>query len=179
MRTGAAKKGRRPPRRMPLRRLSAPAICGSGVGRYDPSARVARSGWQSLSDCQKKCPGPARQPGHGQTEKPPPDQLRPGLASLFPYTQSARKRRGSNTPREQRTKTSAKVVAWCPPRRTRRLPSGSELGERDSITMRLSPVRLVKADGIFVKRRVHVWPNFHAGNSRFRGIWPRRRHSAA
>jgi hypothetical protein len=41
------------------------------------------------------------------------------------------------------------------------------------------PVRLVKADENFVKRRVRVSPIFHARKSIFRGISPRARHFAA
>src|SRR5580692_6219405 len=75
--------------------------------------------------------------------------------------------------REYRVRTTAKVVdpcrdfSGCP---ARRLPSGSGLEERTSMKTWFSPIRLVKADGNFVKQRVRCLRFFNAETAYFSEI---------
>jgi len=83
--------------------------------------------------------------GHGR-RKTASNYLRPGLASRSPRDHSGR---ASRTPAVGRDRSFRTVVEIASLRRAppagpaERLPPGSELDERVSISMRLSPLRLL------------------------------------
>jgi hypothetical protein len=168
------------------------AVCCSGGGRYYPSTHFVRSGWQLISQtrlavdtgspvtriAKKKTRDRQRNPATGRRKTALGlDQAGPRLpVPIKPIgVPTARFRHNLGTAIENEREGRGTLSTTADAATTVRLRIGRTRFHDDAFI----PVRLVTADGNFVKRRVRVLRIFHPRNSIFPGIWPRRRHSAA
>jgi len=145
----------------------------------DLPGSTCRRHWEPCySDGQKKTRDRQRNPATGRRKTALGlDQAGPRLpVPTNPIgTRTACFRHNPGTANENEREGRSTLSATADAATTVRLRIGRTRFHNDAFI----PVRLVTADGNFVKRRVQLLPIFYARNSIFPGIRPRRRDSAA